>query len=191
MFPTSRPEQVNREFDTKQECRNQNGQRYGEPVHDSREPLFCSRARVERFLYSRQVNQATAKAEPPKIVAAAALQGRVLQGLWGTAEQKGHRGLSGTTRIAGILDLGVVVIYLGRSRSFDHQRTFKGTSGTKIQRTICYRIEEEYCQGSGRDTTKLPAAFLEIRRLHPLSKGGQSLLRKGTTASFTYLSTVH
>jgi hypothetical protein len=39
MFATSHPKEVNRKFDTEQECGDQNSDRYREPVHDSRGPV--------------------------------------------------------------------------------------------------------------------------------------------------------
>jgi hypothetical protein len=143
MFSTSHPEGVNRNFDAK-ECATRTASAIREPVHHSLEPLFDLRSsRAASSILATWIR----RARTPRRRRLWPL--RVLQGLLGPAEQKGHRRLSGATGIAGIIDLLMVAIYPG-SPSFVQQRTFKGTPGTKIRWTICYRIEREYCQGSGR-----------------------------------------
>jgi len=86
--------------------RNQISQRYREPVHDSLEPLFGSSRAASSILATWIRRERTPRRRRLWPL-------RVLQGWLGPAEQKGHRRLSGTTRIVGIIDLLMVVINLG------------------------------------------------------------------------------
>ena len=112
MFLTSDAEEVNRNFDAKQECATRSAS-----VLANLSP-FRFEVQSGSFLYSRHVDKASANAETPKIVPV-----RVLHGLFGPAEQKGHRRLSGTTGIAGIIDLLMVVICPGSPPFFSNERS--------------------------------------------------------------------